>query len=418
LKLKIGIAILKIINMIIFTLKGGNMRSVVSKKLLQVVAPIVVLTLAVLACGFPGTASNALPAISGTNTPAPTKVVPITGNQATAIPTVPLPPTQPSPTPTPAISHLTRPETPSASGITLYDSDSSGTASLHRPQGGDYFNSGLFERPFNPNTQDQYFPQVDITQSSMVAGNPWIYGSITVVGPVPTNYQSTTSYGLELDTNMDGRGDFLVVANNPKQGDWSTDGVQVFADADHDVGGKTPIYSDSSPQGTGYEQKMVDSGVGADPDLAWARVDAGKPNVVWFAFKSSLINNANKWMWGAWAQIGGLSPEMFDYNDHFPAAGAGAPMPGDPNYPLKELAELDNTCRWAVGFTPTGNEPGICQAIRQPTPQPPTKSTPKPTATHAAQPTSTKVKIFVPPIRRFTLVAPLLPTPTPPPFLE
>ena len=38
-------------------------------------------------------------------------------------------------------------------------------------------------------------------------------------------------------------------------------------------------------------------------------------------------------------------------------------------YPLKQLAELDNTCRWSVGFTPDGTEPGLCH-IAQPEPDP------------------------------------------------
>jgi hypothetical protein len=37
-------------------------------------------------------------------------------------------------------------------------------------------------------------------------------------------------------------------------------------------------------------------------------------------------------------------------------------------YPIKALAEVDNTCRWAVGFTPTGSEPGICPVPATPTP--------------------------------------------------
>ena len=75
-------------------------------------------------------------------------------------------------------------------------------------------------------------------------------------------------------------------------------------------------------------------------------------------------------MWGAWAQMGGLHPELFDYNDHFTLAQAGDPFPGNANYPIKALAELDNTCRWAVGFTPNGSEPGLCQHAPTPTPYP------------------------------------------------
>ena len=35
-------------------------------------------------------------------------------------------------------------------------------------------------------------------------------------------------------------------------------------------------------------------------------------------------------------------------------------------YPLKNLSELDNSCRIAVGFQATGNEPGACPVPNQP----------------------------------------------------
>jgi hypothetical protein len=45
---------------------------------------------------------------------------------------------------------------------------------------------------------------------------------------------------------------------------------------------------------------------------------------------------------------------------------------------MKALAELDNTCRWTVGFQGTGLEPGICYippTITN-TPVPPTEKPP------------------------------------------
>ena len=77
-----------------------------------------------------------------------------------------------------------------------------------------------------------------------------------------------------------------MVANLPVQGDWSTEGVQVFEDPDYDVGGNVPLHSEALPKGNGYEQKVFDSGQGTDPDLAWSRLDPANPNVVWLAFKS------------------------------------------------------------------------------------------------------------------------------------
>jgi hypothetical protein len=66
-------------------------------------------------------------------------------------------------------------------------------------------------------------------------------------------------------------------------------------------------------------------------------------------------------------EAGQFHADWFDYNDHFSQAQAGSPLGGSANYPLKAFFEVDNTCRWVVGFTPTGNEPGICP-VAQPTP--------------------------------------------------
>jgi hypothetical protein len=44
---------------------------------------------------------------------------------------------------------------------------------------------------------------------------------------------------------------------------------------------------------------------------------------------------------------------------------AGSPNPGYEVYPLKDMAEIDNTCRLAVGFAPTGKELGLCATVEQ-----------------------------------------------------
>src|SRR5271157_404013 len=361
-----------------------------------ILSVVLMLVLASLACNLPSASSSptvvtvamtqpsvlniSTPIPSSTNYPIPT----ITSTLALSPTSTEIPATF-TPSQTATITHLNHPGTPAAYGINIWDRDSSVTAAQHRPQGGDYYNINLFERPFNANTQDTYFPQVDIQKTSMQNGTPWIYGSITLKGTDPSTNQLDASYALELDLNLDGRGDVLIVTNQPAQGDWSTNGVQVFEDPDHDVGGNYPLQVEALPQGNGYEQKVFDSGQGTDPDLAWSRVDPAQPNVVWFAFKPALLNNSYKWMWGAWTQMGGLHPELFDYNDHFTLAQAGNPYPGNPNYPIKALAELDNTCRWAIGFSPTGNEPGLCPLPATATPQPTSTksrtSTPKPTHT-------------------------------------
>jgi hypothetical protein len=124
---------------------------------------------------------------------------------------------------------------------------------------------------------------------------------------------------------------------------------------------------------------VFDAGTGTDPDTAWARISPADPKIVQIAFKSTLINDANKFTWGAWTMNDSmLNPGWFDYNDHFTNAEAGSPLVElTQYYPIKALAEVDNTCRWSVGFIPTGDEPGICPVPATPTPEP-TKTPVKP----------------------------------------
>ena len=184
-------------------------------------------------------------------------------------------------------------------------------------------------------------------------------------------------YGVELDLNLDGRGDVLLMAAKPGAA-WSTDGVRVWTDSNHDVGGAHPINPTAPADTNGYDNLVFNQGVGSDPDRAWALYLTHRPEHVQLAFKNALINDNGKFLWGAWTMIDStFNPAWFDYNDHFSLPQAGSPLIEDStNYPLKALAQVDNTCRWVVGFTPTGTEPGICPVPATPTPKPTATRTP------------------------------------------
>jgi hypothetical protein len=63
-------------------------------------------------------------------------------------------------------------------------------------------------------------------------------------------------------------------------------------------------------------------------------------------------------------------PAWLDYNDHFTNEEAGDPASISEYYPIKELYTMDNTCRYAFGFSPTGSEPGICDLPPEEQPEP------------------------------------------------
>jgi len=318
------------------------------------------LVAAVLACG---TSTPAAP----TSSPTTGQIIPATQESPVAVDTATTVPV--------TITHTMKPgELPASFLSEMTDRDSSVTAAEKRANGGENFSQNLFERPFNANTMDVYYPYLDITRGRLYRDDTWIYINITLVG-ADTNGGMPGDYGLELDLNLDGRGDMLVMASKPGA-TWSTDGVQVWNDTNHDVGGEHPIQSDPPANTDGYETVVFNQGVGTDSDAAWARISPTDPKSVQIAFKRTLINDSGHFLWGVWAMNESMfNPAWFDYNDHFTAVQAGSPLTEMTTYyPIKAMAQMDNTCRAALGFKPTGSEPGVCPVPVTPTPVPPAKA--------------------------------------------
>jgi hypothetical protein len=65
-------------------------------------------------------------------------------------------------------------------------------------------------------------------------------------------------------------------------------------------------------------------------------------------------------MWSVLSSDVALDPATLYYQDYFTAEEAGAANTDDPNYPLKNLAAVDNTCRVPLAFQALGNEPLGC----------------------------------------------------------
>jgi hypothetical protein len=123
--------------------------------------------------------------------------------------------------------------------------------------------------------------------------------------------------------------------------------------------------ADSNPRGgNGYETLVFDEGKGSLVDGAWARILSNDPRTVVIAFQLSMLGNPASYAMGTWAGTS-IDPAMFDYHDHMTHIQAGSPIPDYTVYPLKGMAEIDNTCRLAIGFEPTGKEPGLCATIQQ-----------------------------------------------------
>ena len=115
------------------------------------------------------------------------------------------------------------------------DQNSSRTASRKQAPGGDQFSTGLFERPFNAQTMDVYYPDLDIVDFSAYQDDTWLYVTIRLQGLGSSGLLSGR-YGFELDLDTDGQGEFLVLAFTPVSTDWTTDGVQIWQDANGNIG--------------------------------------------------------------------------------------------------------------------------------------------------------------------------------------
>jgi hypothetical protein len=315
------------------------------KKLFVLASVFISLGVILGACALLGEPATAPPATESSTVPIDVPLIPETGA---------------SPAPE-LIEHQTIPgDLPTERSNHAGDQDSSTTADQKRATDGDRFTFGRFERPFNSQTMDIYFPNMDIVDVSIFTDAIWVYSAISVKSLDSSN-STPAKYAMEIDLNLDGHGDLLVIASQPLSSDWKTDGVQVWSDTNGDVGGNKVLRADASQHGDGYETMLFDNGNGSDPDAAWVRISPDDPNTIQIAAKLSVLNGDTTYMVGVWAGAN-LSPDQFDINDRFTHEQAGAAMVEfDIFYPIKDLAELDNTCRLNIGFQAAGTEPGLCK---------------------------------------------------------
>ncbi|MCK6566314.1 MAG: hypothetical protein DCC59_02070 [Chloroflexi bacterium] len=288
-------------------------------------------------------------------------------------------PSQSPPEPT-SIQHQDFPV--STLNVSSYpDVTSADTAPEKRAPYGDSYEINRLERPF---TQEMiYMPDVDIASFGISEDDTWYYISIEMVGKNPNNAPGIR-FAVELDTNRDSFSDFLIVADPPFSEEWSAENISIFTDTDRDTAGISASRSDAVFSGNGFDSLIHNSaqGVGSDPDVAWARINASEFATVQFAFKKSF--SGAMFFYGVLADAGLKDVARLDYVDYFTEADAGSPVRSNPNYPLKALYSVDNTCYQAVGFEPTLMEPKVCPVIVQPVivgPQDPGNPGPSPEPT-------------------------------------
>lgn len=336
--------------------------------------PVALLAAAALACNVPGlslTFGDGEPSSTPPSESQPTAPPSAT----TEAPTVEI--VTPEITPTAPIVHLMTPGEPPPPSRFMTDRSSLALAAERRSIADD-FNNGVYERPFTSQAMD-YKGYLDLNRAELSGAIPWIY--LTLFLEAPPNPAEPAFYGIEIDLDLDGRGDWLIVAAAPPGGSWTTDGVRVYQDTDNDVGAQTPVRNDLPPQvGDGYETLVFDQGAGPDPDAAWIRLSPQGGSRVQIAFKHGMIGGDIEFLWGGWT-FADPQPGFFDLHDHYAIAQAGSPLSESSYYPLRDLALIDSTCRWGYDFNPAPNLPGVCRIPPTPTPTLTPTKTPTPTWT-------------------------------------
>ena len=138
-----------------------------------------------------------------------------------------------------------------------------------------------------------------------------------------------------------------------------------YLDVNSDVGGNIINRPDDFGS-DGFEKTIFDLSQGVypegDPDLVWVRqtTDSDLPAVE-IAFEKWIFKDGKEaFMWSVLSSDVAIDPATLYYHDHFTAEQAGAANTDDPNYPIKDLAAVDNTCRVPLGFQAIGTEPLGC----------------------------------------------------------
>jgi hypothetical protein len=234
--------------------------------------------------------------------------------------------------------------------------------------GGDDFADNQYERPFTADMK--YRPELDIQRASFSQDANWYYVTIQLGGPNPANDRFTANYGVELDINKDGRGDYVIWTLPAYSKQWKRINTKIFSSTTKMVGGEHPILSDAPWVGATYDKLLFFGLTDSSHDYAWVRIAPNATDSIQIAFSPFAIGRPTQFLWGVWADDGIKDPSKFDYNDQFTKVQAGAAFINDPEFPPKAINAVDNTCRMWVGFTPSEAILGSCQVKQAPGPQP------------------------------------------------
>ena len=305
---------------------------------------------------------------SVTATIPPATALPVASQAALITPEETESPVQPSAVPPTAdiqpVTHVIIPSTGTSDRATAHDNENSLFFDTKKVKTGDEFYKNRFERPFT-SVDMAYLPDLDVVNFSITSDANFFYVNISMVGLDPASQSLTGYYGVEIDRNADGRAEVLITSRPPYSTEFTSDNVAAYLDVNGDVGGSI-INRPDDFAGDGFERTLFDLSQGiypeGNPDLVWVRQTTdGTLPAVEIAFDRRMFKDgAEAFMWSVLTDDAAIDPARLYYNDYFTAEQAGAANTDDPNYPIKELAAMDNTCRVPLGFQAVGTEPLGC----------------------------------------------------------
>jgi hypothetical protein len=256
------------------------------------------------------------------------------------------------------------PSTGTSDRATAHDNENSLFFDTKKVKTGDEFYKNRFERPFT-SVDMNYLPDLDIVNFSITSDDNFFYVNISMVGLDTATQSLTGYYGVEIDRNADGRAELLLKTRPPYSTEFTADNVAAYLDVNSDVGGSIINRPDDFGS-NGFESTLFDLSKGVypegNPDLVWVRqATDGTLPAVEIAFQRSMFKDGKEsFMWSVLSSDAPIDNTRLYYQDSYTAEQAGAANTDDPNYPIKELAAMDNTCRVPLGFQATGSEPLGC----------------------------------------------------------
>jgi len=262
-----------------------------------------------------------------------------------------------------------KPNVPGEALSTIEDHSSLATAK-EKTTSDDTLYLNLLERPFTAEEM-KYLGFIDISLAELSKDGQWMYVVISVEEALPPG--PVCFFGVEIDVDLDDRGDLLIWATLPKDDEWASDS-KIFFDKNDDVGGLMP-YIAEPPDASwdGYDSNLPEG-------VAWIRRAPEDNQQVWLAFPTALLEGAKVFIWNVYAQavpkgtqsslhmVSSSQQEQalvfdqtkFHYNDFVHPSKAGSPIAESRFYPLEALSLVDNTCRQVFGGRLEQPRPGFC----------------------------------------------------------